>query len=174
MQWGELKTRGPYLALVLHAAFLGDFGPGEVVAQHAFEPRVAGGEAGDLGELLGSGDASEEDALALASGDCFFAITSGLVAGPKADRVFIVAEVDNVMPAFLTSDFISPPDFEKIAGPGFLPTGEVDAATEVGDELGTAGSVGIPTPKDAVAVFLIGSDDELLRDFGRELLGGLE
>lgn len=83
--------------------------------------------------LMRSGDAGEEDALAVAAGDCFFAVTFGLVAGPKADGLFVVTEIDDMMAALLTADFFSPPDFEEVTGLGFLPRGEVDAAVEIGD-----------------------------------------
>ena len=127
-----------------------------------------------MGELLRGGDAGEEDTFALGEGHCFFAIASGLVTGPKADRVFIMAEVDDMVSSFTAPDLVGPPDLKKVTGLCLFPLGEVDAAIEVGDEFGATGSVGIPASKDAMPVFLVACDDEFLRHFGCKFLGGLQ
>ena len=106
-------------------------------------------------EVLGLGDAGEEDSFAIGARDGFGAVAAGLVAGPEADVLGVVAEVNDEVAAFVSADFVAPPDFQDVASLGFFPRSEIFPGFEIGDEFCGAGAVGIPTTENAVAVFLV-------------------
>ena len=56
------------------------------------------------------------------------------------------------MATLFCADGLGPPHLEEVACAGVGVGGEVDAAVEIGKELGCAGSVGIPAAEDSLTI----------------------
>lgn len=121
--------------------------------QHVGEEGVFWGKVGGFGEIFWSGQAREEVVFDFGFWSGFLAVAIGLVGGPVGDRGGGMGEVDDEVAAFFPADGVGPPHFEEVAGTGMIVGGEVDAAVEVGEELGGAGAVGVPSSEDFLTIF---------------------
>ena len=126
--------------------------PSEGFAKHGGEEGVSRGEFGPVRKTLWVSQAGKKGAFDGGAWDRFFTVAAGLIGRPKGKRVGGVLEVDDEVTALTTPNLFGPPHLEKIAGSGGFDVGEVDARLQVMNEFSRAWAIGVPAPKELVAV----------------------
>jgi hypothetical protein len=97
--------------------------------EHVCEVFVSRGESGYLIKVRGKFQAGKKRTGDFGFWDAFFAISVGLIAGPKPDVLDAVlhfhAQKDNRVSAFVFSNGIVPEDFHKITRLSIIVGGEI-------------------------------------------------
>ena len=121
--------------------------------EHVCEVFVSRGESGYLIKVRGKFQAGKKRTGDFGFWDAFFAISVGLIAGPKPDVIDAIhlfqAKKDNRVAAFVFSNRIIPEDFHKITRLGIIVGCEIWTKAEFMEKPCRPWSVGIPASPNA-------------------------
>lgn len=121
--------------------------------EHVCEVFVSRGESGYLIKVRGEFQAGKKRTRDFGFWDAFFAISVGLIAGPKPDVIDAIllfqSQKHNRVSAFVFSNGIIPEDFHKITRLGIIVGSEISPKLEFMEKPCRPWSVGIPASPNA-------------------------